>query len=61
MKRISTTADNPLAELLVSLAGRWELRLAEGSGPTRDALDCGRTLQLMECLDELRAELYKLP
>ena len=38
-----------------ALAKRWERRLAESSGATRDAMDCGRTLQLRECCDELRA------
>jgi hypothetical protein len=42
------------------LAETWERRLAEKRGATRDALDCGRTLQLRECCDELRAELGKI-
>ena len=41
------------------LAETWERRLAEKSGVTRDALECGQTLQLRTCLDELRAEIAK--
>lgn len=44
-----------------ALATRWERRLAESSGTTRDALDCGRILQLRECCDELRAEMESAP
>jgi len=44
-----------------ALATRWERRLAESSGTTRGALDCGRILQLRECCDELRAEMESAP
>ena len=47
-------------DMVLDLAKRWDRRLAESSGATRDSLDCGRTLQLRECCDELRAELGKI-
>lgn len=49
-----------LQRMVRDLAETWERRLAEKSGATRDALDCGRTIQLRECCDELRAELGKI-
>jgi hypothetical protein len=48
-------------EALDALANRWERRLAENSGATRDALECGKKLQLRECLDELLAEMEGAP
>jgi hypothetical protein len=49
-------ADNELLRAANKrIAEIWERRLAEKRGATRDALECGRTLQLRKCLDELRA------
>ena len=55
-----TSAESASTDMVLDLAKRWDRRLAESSGATRDALDCGRTLQLRECCDELRAELGKI-
>jgi len=55
-----TSAESAITDLVGALAKRWERTLTEGSGATRDAIDCGRTLQLRECCDELRAELGKI-
>ena len=40
-----------------AMAKRWERRLREGSGPSYDPMQAGMTMQLRECLDELRAEM----
>jgi len=55
------TREDRFSAWVGALAKRWERRLREGSGPTYDPMQAGMTMQLRECLDELRAEMESAP